>query len=100
VFALVVRFDLQDHAAAEAFDALVVDALPRIAADEPGTLVYTVHTVTDAPLSRVFYECYADEDAWRAHEAYPHTRYFLDTKDALLSGSQVVFLTPTGGTGV
>ena len=100
MFAIVVRFDLLDPAAAARFDALTADLLPRIAADEPGTLVYTVHTVNDAPLSRVFYECYADEDAWRAHEAYPHTRYFLDTKDALLSGAQAVFLTPTGGTGV
>ncbi len=58
-----------------------------LTAKEPGTLVYPVHAVTDAPLSRVFYECYADEEVFHAHETYPHTRHFLDTKETLISGS-------------
>jgi quinol monooxygenase YgiN len=96
VFALVVRFDLLDPSAAERFDALVADLLPQIAAHEPGTLSYLVHTVVDAPLSRLFYECYRDRAALDEHEAQPHTRFFLTEKDALLSGSRVEFLTPYG----
>jgi len=96
VFALVVRFDLLDSDAAARFDAMVDDLLPQIGAHEPGTLTYAVHTVVDAPLSRVFYECYADRAAHAAHEAQPHTRRFLDDKEALLAGSRAAFLTPTG----
>lgn len=100
MFAIAVRFDLIDPDAAARFDALVADLLPQIAAHEPGTLTYAVHLVDDAPLSRFFYEVYTDRAAHRAHEAQPHTAYFLTEKDALLSGSRVDFLTPTGATGV
>lgn len=96
MFALVVRFDLLDPSAAERFDALVADLLPQIAAHEPGTLSYVVHTVADAPLSRLFYECYRDRAAFEAHEAQPHTRHFLDARDTVLAGRRVEFLTPTG----
>ena len=94
MFALVVRFDLLDPASADRFDALVADLLPQIAAAEPGTLVYTVHTVADAPLSRIFYECYADRDAFDEHERQPHTRHFLDAREVVLAGQRVEFLTP------
>jgi quinol monooxygenase YgiN len=96
VFALVVRFDLTDENAAGSFDALVAELLPQIAAHEPGTLTYAVHTVHDAPLSRLFYEVYRDEDALAEHERQPHTAHFLEAKDALLAGSRVEYLTPTG----
>ena len=96
MFALVVRFDLTDENAAASFDALVAELLPQIAAHEPGTLTYAVHTVHDAPLSRLFYEVYRDEDALAEHERQPHTAHFLEAKDALLAGSRVEYLTPTG----
>lgn len=96
MFALVVRFNLTDENAAATFDALVADLLPQIAAHEPGTLTYAVHTVQDAPLSRLFYECYADRDAFDEHERQPHTAHFLQAKDALLVDARVEFLTPTG----
>ena len=96
MFALVVRFDLTDENAADRFDALVTELLPQIAAHEPGTLTYAVHTVHDAPLSRLFYEVYRDEDALAEHERQPHTAHFLEAKDALLAGSRVEYLTPTG----
>lgn len=100
MFALVVRFDLVDASSAVRFDALVQQLLPGIAAHEPGTLVYTVHTVVDAPLSRVFYECYADRDAFAEHERQPHTTTFLRGREPLLADARVELLTPTGGTGV
>ena len=96
MFALVVRFDLLDPAAAERFDALVTDLLPQIAAAEPGTLSYVVHTVADAPLSRIFYECYTDREAFDEHERQPHTRHFLDSREVGLAATRVEFLTPTG----
>ena len=99
MFALVVRFDLRDPTSAERFDALVGQLLPGIAAHEPSTLVYTVHTVHASPLSRVFYECYADRDAFDEHERQPHTADFLRDREPLLSSTRVEFLTPTGGSG-
>lgn len=99
MFALVVRFDLYDEPAAAVFDALVRELLPGIGAAEPGTLAYTVHTVTDAPLSRIFYECYADRAAFDAHERQPHTAAFLRGRKPLLSATRVELLTPTGSAG-
>ena len=96
MFALVVRFDCPDEEAAAGFDDLVTALLPQIAAREPGTLTYAVHTVQDAPLSRVFYECYRDREAFEEHERQPHTAHFLEAKDALLADARVEFLTPTG----
>ena len=96
MFALVVRFDLVDEQAAAGFDALVADLLPQIAAHEPGTLSYVVHTVVDAPLSRLFYECYRDRAAFDEHERQPHTRHFLDAREAVLADRRVEFLTPYG----
>lgn len=81
---LVVRFDLRDGEAAVAFDALVARTLPLIEAEEPGTLQYAVHAVEGEPLARVFYELYADADAFAAHETSPHTRTMLDAFGGLL----------------
>ncbi|WP_375425614.1 putative quinol monooxygenase [uncultured Friedmanniella sp.] len=99
MFALVVRFDLHDPTAATSFDALVQQLLPGIAAHEPGTVVYTVHTLLDAPLSRIFYECYADREAFDEHERQPHTATFLRDRERLCRATRVELLTPTGGTG-
>jgi quinol monooxygenase YgiN len=95
VVALVVRFDLVDEASAERFDDLTGRAVAAITAKEPGTLVYATHTVQGAPLSRMFYEVYADEAAFQAHEQAPHVIDFHAEKEPLLSGAPVVhFLTP------
>ena len=96
MFALVVRFDLLDAQAAERFDALVADLLPQIGAHEPGTLSYVVHTLADAPLSRLFYECYQDRGAFEEHEAQPHTRHFLTEREPLLADRRLELLVPTG----
>ncbi|NHC46463.1 putative quinol monooxygenase [Motilibacter aurantiacus] len=78
MFAIAVRFDLHDTAAAERFDELVALTVPGIRAEEPGTLVYTPHQVRDEPLARLFYEVYRDEQAHAAHEARPATAAFLE----------------------
>ncbi|HVK24107.1 MAG TPA: antibiotic biosynthesis monooxygenase [Actinokineospora sp.] len=100
MWALVVRFDLRDESACVGFDALVADLTPRIAAEEPGTLVYAVHTIEDAPLSRLFYEVYADKDAFDQHEQCEHTKRFLADREQYLSGFRVEFLGAPHGKGV
>ncbi|NGO74615.1 antibiotic biosynthesis monooxygenase [Streptomyces sp. YC504] len=91
-YALYVVFELRSQAAAEAFDKLVADALVGIEG-ETGTLVYTVHTPEGGPLTRVFYELYADRDAFLEHEAQPHTRHMLQAREQYLtSAPKVVFL--------
>lgn len=90
-YALVVRFTLRDTPAARRFDDLVAQTISGIRG-EAGTLVYTVHTPVDEPLVRLFYELYADREAFQAHEEQPHTRHFLDAREELLSDVAVSFL--------
>lgn len=97
MFALVVRFYLRDEAAAEGFDALVAETAPKIRDEEPGTLIYAVHRVKDAPLSRVFYELYESREAFDQHEENEHTKWFLAEREQYLTGVRVEFLdSPTG----
>lgn len=99
MFGLVVRFDLKNAAAAEAFDALVAETAEKIRS-EPGTLLYAVNRVEGAPLSRVFYEVYADRAAFEAHEATPHVKRFLAERQQYIADLRVESLTPTGGKGL
>ncbi len=92
---IAVRFDVLDEQAGEEFDRLTEIAVGRIRAREPGTIVYATHRVKDDALARVFYEVYADEAAWQAHEDAPHVREFHAAKDPLLSRPpRVEFLIP------
>jgi len=100
MFALVVRFDCKDEAAARAFDALVADTAPSIRDAEPDTLVYAVHRVQDAPLSRVFYEVYRSVEAHQQHEANEPVKRFLREKDQYLSGLRLELLGSPSGKGV
>jgi quinol monooxygenase YgiN len=97
MYALVVRFRLlPDHV--EDFDRLVEETLPGIA-EEPGTLIYLNHISNDDPNERVFYEAYADQDAFEAHEATAHTRRFLTERSAYLAGEpEIWWLTGVDGT--
>jgi quinol monooxygenase YgiN len=70
-FAILVRFDFKDEAAASGFDALAEETIAAVQALEPETLIYVVHRVEDAPLSRVF-EVYASRDAYGQHESAEH----------------------------
>ncbi|MGA6203767.1 putative quinol monooxygenase [Nocardia testacea] len=100
MFALVVRFDLKDAEAAAAFDRLVAETAEGITESEPGTFVYAIHTVTDAPLGRIFYEVYRDREAFEEHERQPHTRRFLDRRAEYVADVRVEFLTPTTAKGL
>ncbi|GAA1607307.1 putative quinol monooxygenase [Catellatospora bangladeshensis] len=100
MFALVVRFDIRDAQSAVRFDELTEQAVEHIRAKEPGTLVYAAHKVDGEPLARVFYEVYADDQAFQAHEAARHVIAFHAAKDPLLVSHRVEFLSPTTATGL
>jgi quinol monooxygenase YgiN len=91
-----VRFTCRDADAAQQFDALVARTLEGIRT-EPGTLVYVSHTPVDEPLVRVFYELYANEDAFQAHENQPHTKLMLREREQYLTSTEVEFLNETAG---
>src|SRR5437588_7699689 len=99
MFALVVRFYLRDEGATQGFDTLVAETASKIKENEPGTLIYTVHKVKDAPLSRVFYELYESREAFDAHEQQEHTKRFLAEREQYLTGTRVEFLEPPTGKG-
>ena len=89
MFILLVRFDLPDPAAAEAFDALAAGAIPLIRDREDGTLTYDPYGVEGEPLARVFFEVYRDADAHAEHERQPHTVEFLTALRALVTSIRV-----------
>lgn len=96
-FGLLVRFSLRSAEAAAAFDELCALTMEGIKAHEPGTLAYVRHIPADAPLSRVFYELYADRDAFEAHEAQEHTKHFLSEREQYLADLEVTFLDAIDG---
>jgi quinol monooxygenase YgiN len=100
MFALVVRFYLRDEEAAKGFDNLVEETAAKIREGETGTLIYAIHKVKDAPLSRIFYELYESREAFDAHERQEHTKPFLNERDQYLTGVRVEFLDPPTGKGV
>jgi quinol monooxygenase YgiN len=100
MFALVVRFYLRDEEAAKGFDNLTEETAAKIRESEPGTLIYAIHKVKDAPLSRIFYELYESREAFDVHERQEHTKRFLDERDQYLTGARVEFLEAPTGKGV
>jgi quinol monooxygenase YgiN len=92
MFALVVRFDLKDQESAQKFDSLVEQTGKGIRANEPGTLIYATHAIEGEPLARVFYEVYADRDAFDAHEQQPHVKTFLRERELYTENVRVEFL--------
>lgn len=100
MYALVARFELNDQASAQAFDQLVEVTGQGIATKEPGTLVYVTHRVEDAPLSRVFYEVYRDQEAFEEHGHQPHIVYFLTERQQYVRSARVEFIKPVTSKGL
>ncbi|WP_159843336.1 putative quinol monooxygenase [Nocardia sp. CY41] len=100
MFALVVKFDLQDAEKAAEFDKLMAETVEAITELEPGTLVYATHAVENEPLSRVFYEVYRDRDAFEEHERQPHTRHFLSQREKYIASFRLEFLSPAAVKGL
>jgi quinol monooxygenase YgiN len=67
---------------------------------EPGTLIYVVHRVDGAPLSRVFYELYASRDAHGQHESAEHMKHAFAELDQDVESARVEFLDAPRGKGV
>ncbi|MGW5877922.1 putative quinol monooxygenase [Nocardiopsis terrae] len=53
-------------------------ALAEQTRSEPGCLAFSVHEETEAPGSFVLWEVFADEEAFRRHFEYQHTRSYLE----------------------
>jgi quinol monooxygenase YgiN len=97
----IARYDLLDGVPAERFDQLTAEMVAQIATHEPGTLIYVTHRVNAEPLSRLFYEVYADEAAFQVHEQAQHVIDFHARKQPLLAGDpRVQFLTSGPGKGL
>ena len=69
MLATLLRFELKDDTAARGFDALAEKLIAAVRAVEPETLVYVVHNIEDAPLSRVVYEVYENQEAAKRHQS-------------------------------
>lgn len=98
-FGLVVRFTVKPGHE-EAFDQLVRQTLAGVRDHEPGTLIYTCHTVEDRLAQRVFYELYRDRAAFEAHEEQPHVRRFLAQREHHVHGVEVDVVALFDGKGV
>jgi len=65
----------------DALAALLSEQAAAVRAAEPGCLVYRVHrSTTDAELF-LFYETYADDAAFDAHQKAPHLAAFRQRRD-------------------
>lgn len=100
MYALIVRFELNDNESAAAFDRLVEDTGHGIRTNEPGTLVYVTHRVEGAPLARVFYEVYRNRSAFEEHERQPHTLRFLSEREKYVASIRVEFVSPATAKGL
>jgi len=100
MFGLMVRFTCKDEAATAGFDDLIARTGEQIRANEPGTLIYTVHRVDGRPLERAFYELYRDEDAFKAHEAQEYVKAFHTERVEYVSTTEVDRLEYVSGKGV
>ena len=98
-YGLVVRFTIKPGSESD-FDGLTEAILREVRDAEPATLVYACHTVEDDPRARVFYEVYADREAFQHHEDQEHTRRFLAAREPLLEATDVAFLHLTDAKGL
>src|SRR5579859_1356162 len=72
------------------FDRLAGQAAEEVRAGEPGTLVYVIHLVPNAPLQRIFYEIYADRAAFDSHENQPYMQRFASERRACVLATNVI----------
>jgi quinol monooxygenase YgiN len=97
MLAILVRFELKDEAAARGFDALAEQIIAAVQASEPDTLIYVVHSVEDSPLSRVFYEVYASQEAHGQHESAEYFKSALVELEQYVESARVEFLGAPSG---
>lgn len=98
-YGLVVKFHVKPGHE-QAFDDLVHETLGKIRDQEPGTLIYTCHTVHGDQQARVFYELYSSRAAFEEHEEQPHVIRFLAEREQHLDDTDVEFLILVDGKGL
>lgn len=97
MLAVLVRFELKDEAAARRFDALAEQIVTAVQEFEPETLIYAVHEVDGAPLSRIFYELYASREAHRQHESAEYFTRAVAELGQYVEDTRVEFLDAPSG---
>jgi quinol monooxygenase YgiN len=80
---LVARFNAKAGKEKEVENILVSLVEPTRA--EKGCVFYHLHRVKEEKGHFLFYECFRDENAYKAHVDTPYIKGFLDRKDELLS---------------
>lgn len=79
------------------FDALAKNLVAAVRAAEPETLVYVFHRVEDAPLSRVVYEVYANQEAVAQHQSAEYfQRAMVELDQYVVSARMEVLGAPNG----
>lgn len=97
-FVLIVRFFLKPDHAVE-FDRLVEETTAKISESEPGTLVYVSQVPEGAPDQRIFYELYANKEAFEEHERQPHVKSFISERERHIERFEVEFLAEKAAAG-
>ena len=75
-----------------AFDRLAEQTAEEVRIGEPGTLVYVIHLVPNAPLQRIFYEIYRDRAAFDRHESQPYMKRFVADRRSCVLATNVIEL--------
>ena len=87
-FGMVVRFTVKEgHGLA--FDELMRRTVAEIRRHEPDTLDYVVQHVEGEPNARIFYELYANQDAFQFHQDAPHIHEFKREREQYLEKVEV-----------
>jgi quinol monooxygenase YgiN len=84
-------FTLVEDRVAE-FDRLAEQTAEQVRTGEPGTLVYVIHLVPNAPLQRIFYEIYRDPAAFDGHESQPYMQRFVAERRSCVLATNVIEL--------
>jgi quinol monooxygenase YgiN len=84
-------FTLLEDRVAE-FDRLAEQAAEEVRVREPGTLVYVIHLVPNAPMQRIFYEIYRDRAAFDSHENQPYMKRFVADRRSCVLATNVIEL--------
>jgi quinol monooxygenase YgiN len=74
------------------FDRLAERTAEQVRTGEPGTLVYVIHLVPNAPLQRIFYEIYRDPAAFDSHESQPYMQRFVAERKSCVLATNVIEL--------
>ena len=85
---IVARIKIQDGKEDEALEQLKKMAA-SVESGEAGALAYVCHRSQDDPSEIVFFELYADSDAFKAHGQTSHMGEFRASFGDLFDGSQV-----------